>query len=341
MARDTLTITDNRTGKTYEVPIHDGAIRAMASLPAFDLNHYAEVEDAAIYVNPTTAHLFEPGSVVKPLTIAAAIDAGALTPYSTFENTNEVKIGGYTVRNVVEEKAGTATMIEMLQYSLNTGAVFAEQTLGHEKFKDYFERFALGEKTGVALGGEAQGNLANLKDVKDINFATAAFGQGIAVTPLGLLRALSIIANGGTLVQPSIISEVRFSDGSVSRGDQFEGVSSRQVIATKTASQVTAMMVSVIRNGTGKRAQVPGYTVAGKTGTAEVPSTDRRGYEPGNTIHSFVGFAPAFDPKFIMLVKLDHPKGVRYAEGSAVPVFREVAEYLFSYYGIAADEAAP
>lgn len=314
----------------------DGAILAMASLPDFDPNAYERVSDAGIFMNANVSHLFEPGSVFKPFTMAAAIDAGVLTPYTTYENTNQVAVENYTITNVVQEKIGQVSMIEVLENSLNTGAVFAEQQLTHERFLHYLERFGFDEPTGIELPGEQKNNLANLKEVRDINYATASFGQGIALTPLSLLRSLAVIANGGRLVSPYIVQEIR-PYGAPPKLTEPEPP--RQVIDTKTATDTAAMMVSVVRNGTGNRARIPGFTIAGKTGTAEVPSKDKRGYESGNTIHSFGGFAPAFDPRFIVLVKLDYPKGVRYAETSVVPAFREIAEFVLSYYGVLPDDA--
>lgn len=311
-----------------------GAITAMASVPNFDPNHYEEQKDAEVFANPVIGRLFEPGSVFKPLTMASAIDKGVITPHTTYENTNEVKIGGYTIRNVLEEQVGVRSMVEVLEYSLNTGAVFAEQQLGGEDFREYLEQFGLGARGGLGLPGAEKGNLANLYENREINFATASFGQGVAVTPLALIRAVSAIANGGKLMEPFIISAIRYSDGTV---EQTKPKEVRQVIAPKTATQVSAMMVSVVENGTGNKARIPGYTVAGKTGTAEIPRKDGRGYESGSNIHSFVGFAPAFDPKFAILVKLDSPKGVRHGATSAAPVFKEIAEYLFNYYGIPPD----
>lgn len=314
----------------------NGDILAMAALPDFDPNQYEKAKDQSFFLNPVVSHLFEPGSVLKPITLAAAIDAGAVGPRTTFENTNEVQIGSYTIRNVVEEKTGLVTMIEVLEDSLNTGAVFAEQSLGHEHFVDYMKRFGFAEKTGIDLPGEVSNNIRNLYEKKEINFATASFGQGIAMTPISLLRGLAAIANNGNLAEPRIVAEMKDAQEHVSDSEQKQA-SPRAAISAKTATQVTAMMVSAVKNGTGKRAQIPGYTVAGKTGTAQVPSLDTKGYDPHKTIHSFVGFAPAFNPQFIILVKLDYPKGVRYAEGSVVPVFREIAEYIINYYGIPPD----
>ncbi len=310
-----------------------GAIRAMASWPRFDLNNYSKVEDANVYANPVVSHVFEPGSVFKPVTMAAGIDIKAITPLSTYENTGSVQIGSYTITNVVQEAKGTRTMTEVLEESLNTGVIYVEEKMGGENLTKYIKTFGFQEKTGVDLFGETVGNIANLEEKRPINYATASFGQGISVTPLAMANAIGAIANGGNLMRPYVVQAVQKPDGEEIR---TEPKVIRRVISQKTATDVSAMMVAVVRNGTGKRAQIPGYTIAGKTGTAEVPNPDRPGYSDKD-IHSFAGFFPAFNPKALIFVKLDDPKGVRYAESSVVPMFKDIAQYLITYYSIAPD----
>ena len=310
-----------------------GAVRAMASYPNFNLNNYSEVEDAGVYANPAVSHIFEPGSVFKPITLAAGLDSKAITPSTTFENTGSVKIGNYTISNVVQEAIGTRTMTETLEESLNTGAIFAEQKTGDETFKKYVQDFGFDEKTGIDLFAETQGNIANLSENRPINFATASFGQGIAVTPIAMANAISAIANNGQLMRPYVVQVIRYANG---QEEKTVPKVIRKILSQRTVTDLTAMMVSVVRNGTGKRAQIEGYTIAGKTGTAQVANSDRRGYSDKD-IHTFAGFFPAFDPKVLIFIKLDDPKGVRYAEGSAVPLFKEIAQYLITYYSIPPD----
>ncbi|OHA49292.1 MAG: hypothetical protein A3B75_02375 [Candidatus Terrybacteria bacterium RIFCSPHIGHO2_02_FULL_43_14] len=310
-----------------------GAVRAMASYPNFNLNNYSEVEDAGVYANPAVSHIFEPGSVFKPITLAAGLDSKAITPSTTFENTGSVKIGNYTISNVVQEAIGTRTMTETLEESLNTGAIFAEQKTGDETFKKYVQDFGFDEKTGIDLFAETQGNIANLSENRPINFATASFGQGIAVTPIAMANAISAIANNGQLMRPYVVQVIRHANG---QEEKTVPKVIRKILSQRTVTDLTAMMVSVVRNGTGKRAQIEGYTIAGKTGTAQVANSDRRGYSDKD-IHTFAGFFPAFDPKVLIFIKLDDPKGVRYAEGSAVPLFKEIAQYLITYYSIPPD----
>ncbi len=220
-------------------------------------------------------------------------------------------------------------MTEVLEKSVNTGAVFAESQVGHKTFLDYIKRFGFFERTGIDLQGEVFSQNKNLRNGRDINFATASFGQGIEVTPIQIMVAYSAIANGGKLVQPYII------EGAGSRRANDDN----NVISQKSASRITAMLCSVVQNGFAKSAQVPGYYIAGKTGTGLMPWTSlgikKEGYSD-KTWQSFVGFAPAFDPKFLILVKLDNPEA-KTAEYSAVPIFRELAKYIIDYWEIPSD----
>jgi len=221
-------------------------------------------------------------------------------------------------------------MTEVLEKSLNTGAIFAQQELGKKKFREYLEAFQFDQTTGIDLPAEAEGDIRNIQNSnRDINFATAAFGQGIAMTPLRLLTSLSAIANGGTIVRPYIVRKIIHDDA--------ETVTETEIVArpisSTTASRVTAMMVSVVDNGFGRKAGVPGYAVAGKTGTAQIPNIDTPGYSD-KTIHSFVGFAPAYNPRFIGIIKVDEPNNIRFAADSVAPVFGEIASFLLQYYKI-------
>lgn len=313
----TIIVMEPRTGK----------ILALANTPTFDPNSYAKVTNIEIFQNPAIQKIHEPGSVFKPITMAAAIDAGAITPETVYQDKGMVKIGGRTIYNYDQRTWGERTMIEVLEYSINTGAVFAERKLGHENFLEYIEKFGIFEPVNVDLAGEVFSRNAEFKKGYEINFATASFGQGIEMTPLQLAKAFSAIANDGVLVSPFVV-----------KGHQNEK-NQEQVIQSKTASQVTSMLVNVVQNGFGKAAQIPGYYVAGKTGTAQISwsalGVAKSGYSD-KTIQSFVGYTPAFDPKFLIVVKLDNP-ATKTAEYSAVPLFRELAKYIIDYYQIPPD----
>lgn len=307
-----------------------GAIISMATYPSFDLNDYGKVPNADVYINQVTLGAYEPGSIFKPLTFAAAINEGKISPSTTYVDTGEVKVDEYTIKNSDSKAYGEQTMSQVLEQSLNTGTIFAKDSIGNAKFAEYIERFGFGKKTGFETV-ESAGNLANLRGNIKVNYHTASFGQGISVTPLQMVQAFSAIANGGVMSSPYVVQKIIRESGAVEEVGKSE---TKQVISARTASQVAAMMVNVVEQGHGKRAAVPGYYVAGKTGTAQVPRKDGRGYEQNNNIGSFIGFAPVEDPKFVMLVRINHPRTVRYAEATAAPAFGEIAQFLFQHYKI-------
>lgn len=306
-----------------------GAIKAMASLPDFNPNEYGKVEDINDFLNPSTQEVYEPGSIFKPITMAAALDSGKVTPETTFIDTGSATIGSYVIQNAGNRSYGLSTMTKVLEKSINTGVVFAERQIGGEVFKNYIEAFGFDEPTGVDLVGEVGGNLSNIRENREINFATAAFGQGIAVTPLQMVAAISAIANEGKMMKPYLVEKIVDKNG---QEKVTEPQVIRQPISAQTASKLTAMLVSVVRNGYDK-IKIPNYFIAGKTGTAQIPSEDKRGYSD-ETIHSFVGYAPAYNPKFFIFIKMDKPHGINYASDSLAPTFAEITQYLLNYYEI-------
>ncbi|MFH0853230.1 MAG: penicillin-binding protein 2 [bacterium] len=307
-----------------------GAIIAMCGYPDFDPNNYGEVEDLDSFIN-TAITSYEPGSIFKSITMAAALDTGAITPNTTYVDEGSVQISKYTIKNSDGKAYRQQTMTQVLEKSLNTGAIFAVQQTGNDVFYDYVKKFGFGEATGVELGSESAGNLGELSSGKDIYAATASFGQGITVTPLQMAAAFSAIANGGTLYQPYIVDEiVKPNDFRIKTEPKSHG----QVISQNTSTTLSAMLVNVVKNGHGQRAGVPGYYIAGKTGTAQMPSTNGSGYDPNRTIGSFIGFGPVGDPKFVIITKIVDPKDVRFAESTAAPLFGEIAQFLLNYYEI-------
>lgn len=308
-----------------------GAVMAMCSEPSFDPNAYSAVTDVGVFNNPAIFEPYEPGSVFKPVTMAAAVDAGRVTPNTTYEDKGEVTLGDHVIRNSDGKAHGVRTMTQVLEESLNTGTIFAVRKLGSEKFRDYVRDFGFGAKTGVELSAEAAGNTSTLDKRGEIWSATGSFGQGITATPIQMVAAFGAIANGGKLMKPFVVSRVTSPDGKVAK---TEPVVVRQVVSSRAASLVSGMLVSVVENGHGKRAGVPGYWVAGKTGTAQIARRDAQGYEKDASIGSFVGFAPVDDPAFVMLVKLERPKDVEWAESSAAPLFGDIAKFLVQYLQI-------
>lgn len=309
-----------------------GRILGMANYPDFDPNNYSSVKDISYFTNRSVSGQYEPGSIFKPITMAIGIDIGVISPDTTYEDKGYLSISGYTIKNYDQKVHGVNTMTQVLEKSLNTGTVFAVEKIPKETYFDYIKKFGFGEKLGVDLPAEANGDIRNLATNRDINYATASFGQGIAVTPLQMLSAISVIANGGDLIRPHVVDQILHANGS---RDHTKTEDIRRVISKETAEKVKKMMVSVVENGFDK-AKVPGYFVAGKTGTAQIPSTDGKGYSD-ETVHSFIGFAPAYDAKFAVLFKIDKPKDVRFASQSLTEPFSNVIEYLLHYYEIPPD----
>ena len=299
----------------------NGEIIALASTNSFNPNNYSEVESIDVFLNSSIQKLFEPGSIFKPFTVSVALNEGVVTPTSEYKDEGYRTFGKYTIRNSNNEKHGIQNMTNVLELSINTGVVFMEEKIGHDTFRDYMRSFGFDSKSGVDLQGEVLGNFNNIFNTsRDINFATASFGQGIAMTPMQLISAFSAFANGGKMVRPHIVIG--------------EGEIVGEPVSVKTAAQITAMLVSVVENGYGKKAGVPGYKVAGKTGTAQVPKKNGRGYEEEKTIHAFIGYAPAYDPKFLALIRVDDPKGINFSADSVAPLFSKIAEYILNYYEI-------
>lgn len=305
-----------------------GKIIAMADEPTFNPNSYSSSPTGA-YLNRNVQEIFEPGSSFKPITMAMGIDLVKVTPSTTYTDPGVINIAGRQIRNFDGLAHGTVTMTQVLEKSLNTGASFVENLVGQESFLDYTINFGFGQKTGLDLPGEVSGDIANLYSGRQVNFVTASFGQGIAVTPIQLISAYSAIANGGKLMKPYVVDRIIHEGGA-------EDITQPEVasipISEKTSTKIKNMLVSVVDNGFDK-ARIKGYDVAGKTGTAQI-ADGHGGYQEGVFIHNFVGFAPAVNPKFVIFVKMDKPQGITFAADSLSPTFRNIAQYLLNYYNI-------
>lgn len=320
-----------------------GEVLGMASFPNFDPNNYEEKEDISVFKNPAIL-AYEPGSIFKPFTAAMAIEEKKVTPQTTYYDSGEIKIGSHTIRNSDLKSHGTQTMTNVIELSLNTGAVFMQQQVGNDKFLDYVKKFGFGTKTGIDLSGEETGSIANILHPQSgdgaIEYANASFGQGISATPIQILTAFTAIANQGQMVKPHLVKKIIHSSDGTEEEIETEVIG--QVISAETASRVTAMMVSAVKNGYGKKAEVEGYLIAGKTGTAQASWSylgENKGGYSSFFIQSFVDFAPAFDPAFIFILKMDAPtKGPQFSSDSLGPFAQEINEYLFNYLGIPPEE---
>lgn len=308
-----------------------GAILAICSAPDYDPNAFGKITDASVFLSPAVSRQYEPGSIMKPITMAAAIEEGKVAPGTTYEDTGSVVIGHEEIKNSDEKSHGVVDMTTVLTESLNTGAIFAMRSIGPATFRSYLERFGFGATTGVEISPEAKGDISALKQRGEIYAATASFGQGISVSVLQMLTAFGVIANDGKLMKPYLVAEIHRPDGTVIKTAPHV---IRQVVSERTATLLGGMLTAVVERGHGKRAGVKGYYVGGKTGTAQVPRRDGRGYEKDVTIGSFAGFAPVSDPRFVMITRVDNPKDVKFAESSAAPLFGELAKFLLSYYKV-------
>jgi len=310
-----------------------GEILAMAGWPTFDPNKFNEIkkEDVAIFQNPAISLAWEPGSIFKPIVMSAAIDKGKVEPDTEDVFSNMVVVQGYEIQTAQDRAFGRETMTQVLENSDNVAMVWVSEKMENQELYQYLENYGFGKKTGLELDTEETGFLRPLNQWRPVNKATMAFGQGISLTPLQMIAGLATLANQGKLLKPKIIDKIIYSDG---KEDEMKTEQIREVISAETAEKLTGMMVSVVERGHGKKAQVEGYKVAGKTGTAQVPNP-AGGYYEDRHIGSFGGFFPAENPEIVMLIRLDNPKNVEFAESSAAPLFGEIAKWLVNYLKIA------
>jgi cell division protein FtsI (penicillin-binding protein 3) len=311
-----------------------GAILGMASLQTFDPNTFAEVDDPSIFLNPAISMVYEPGSTFKSIVMAIGLEDGVIEPDTVFDDAPGYFVvpGHPAITNAYGVVYGNQTMTEVLEHSANLGAIYVAQRIGRDRFYQRLIDFGFGHPTGVDLQGEEGGILTMpfRAGWNDVLFYTNSFGQGVAVTPLQLVNATSALGNGGKLMKPYIVAEVRGEQGvTVTEPEVI-----RQVISEQTSAEMRAMLESVVLNGTGYHAAVPGYRVGAKTGTAQIPSPDG-GYIEDATIASIVGFAPVENPLFTVLVKIDWPKENLSGQEVSGPAMARVLEQLFLLYGIA------
>ncbi|TMK36448.1 MAG: penicillin-binding protein 2 [Actinobacteria bacterium] len=309
---------------------HTGDVYAMASYPWFDPNSFASF-DSTRYVNRAVTDTWEPGSVNKTITAAAALESGAVTPTERFEVPGTRQVEGYTIHDAEPHPTETMTLGDIIAPSSNVGASLVADRTGNQTMQQIFTRFGYGTPTGVGFPGEAAG-LMPPAPWSDLTRATVSFGAGVAVTPLQMASVYATIANGGTWVQPRLIDSTIGPDGV--RHDAPSPIT-RRVLRPSTTRTLTQMLAYVVQDGTGDRAQIAGYQVAGKTGTAK--KLDPNGHYVSRYVASFIGFLPASRPRVVVAVIIDEPRTV-FGGVAAAPVFQEVARYAIQRLGI---EAAP
>lgn len=310
----------------------DGSILAMSSYPSYDPKKYSQFGDE-YFKDPAISDAFEPGSIFKIIVMASALDSGAVKPDTICDICQgPLKVDKYTIETWNQKYNPDSTMTDVIVYSDNVGMAYVSQKLGADKLYDYLDKFGFGRPTEIDLQGEASPKLRQKGTWNIVDLATAGFGQGIAVTPIQMIRAAAVIANGGKLVTPHIVDKL------VGTGweEDIKPKVGDKVISSKAVAEITNMMVEAAENGEAKWTYIGGFKVAGKTGTAQIPISGH--YDAEKTIASFIGFAPADDAKFVMLISLREPKSSPWASETAAPLWYSIARDLFPYFGIQPEE---
>jgi cell division protein FtsI (penicillin-binding protein 3) len=314
-------------GTVVALDPHTGDVYAMATYPGFDPNHFAQA-NPELWRNRPVTDMFEPGSVNKIITAAAALETGAVSVNRRFRVPGTMQVGQFVIHDSESHPVETMTLGDIITHSSNVGAAMVATQVGNDAMASFMGRFGYGHTTGLGFPGEAPGKVPTTWD--DVIRAAAAYGQGVAVTPLQMADVYATIANGGMWVQPRLVR------GTVDPGGTFREAAAsptHRVIRSDTAQMLTRMLAEVVQNGTGVEAQIPGYQVAGKTGTAR--TVDAAGNYVDKYIASFVGFLPAGAPRLVIAVSLDEPRTV-FGGVAAAPLFSEIARYAIQRLGIAA-----
>ena len=312
-----------------------GEIIALGTAPSFNPNTFTS-ENSDYFNNPLVESRFEFGSIMKALTVTAGLDAGVITPATTYNDTGCTTLNTKHICNYDLRARGVVPIQEILSQSLNMGATFVALRLGHTRFRDYFTRLGMGTETGIDLPSEIHGDIDNLESPREVELATASFGQGIALTPVEMIRALGVLANEGKIVTPHLATSVRLESGitkTLSWGEP------EQVFTPDAVEDVTTMLVRVVDEKlSGGSAKIPSMSVAAKTGTAQIAAPGG-GYYDNLYFHSFFGYFPAYDPKYIILLYTNEPGGVRYASETLTEPFIDLTHFLINYYEIPPDRA--
>ncbi|MEK7135219.1 MAG: penicillin-binding protein 2 [Patescibacteria group bacterium] len=322
---------------------HTGEIIALGLSPTFDPNFPQNAENSAIFSNRLVEDRYEMGSIMKALTYSIGLETDVISSKTTYNDPGCMTLNTKTFCNYDGKSHGTSvTMQEALNQSLNTGAAFVAGRVGNKRFSDYMLAFGLEEKTGIDLPNEGNTLVANLKTLRELELAQASFGQGIALTPINTVRALSTLANGGTLITPHLVKEIRYKIGP-SKRLSYPGVEERtRVISQEASAEISRMLVEVVdRSLRFGQMSLPNYSVAAKTGTAQI-AAPTGGYYSDRYLHSFFGYFPAYDPDFLVFFFTYYPKDVQYASETLTDAFFNMTKFLINYYDIPPDrEAAP
>lgn len=313
-----------------------GAIYAMAVTPSFDLNNFGAEQDPRIFGNPLVQNVYEMGSIIKPLTMAAGLDSGVITPESTYDDTGCITVNTAKICNFDGKARGVIPMQQILSQSLNVGASFVATSLGPARVREYFlDRYKLGEETGIDLPAEASGFMKNLQSPRDLEYDTAAFGQGIGMTPIETVRALAVLSNGGYLVTPHLASAVRDESGLTRTLGWSPGA---KVLSDQTTGEVSQMLTTVVDTAlVNGQIKLDHWSVAAKTGTAQIANPAGGGYYTDRYLHSFFGYFPSYDARFIIFLYSFEPVGAQYASQTWAGPFHDLTKFLINYYNVPPD----
>lgn len=308
-----------------------GEIRAMASSNSFDLNNFKEFSNS-YFKNPSVSNVYEFGSIMKPLIVAMGLDQGKINANTSYYDEGSVVVEDYVINNFDKKGRGWINTQDILNQSLNTGMVFITKKIGKNTMKKYFNEIGFTEPSGVDLPNDATPLSSNLKSTRLIEFANMSFGQGIAMSPLSMVKALTSISNYGLMTQPHLVKSIEYTNG-FQEDLEFE---SKQIFKEESAEEITKMLVNVYDNYSKGKHSFENYSVAAKTGTAQI-ADPKGGYYSDRNLHSFFGYFPAYEPRYLVYLYTVHPKGARYASETLIPPFKSITQKIINYYNIAPD----
>jgi len=311
----------------------NGEIVSMGLYPDFDLNEFSQVENVSVYQNHLVESVYEMGSIVKPLTVAIGLDNNSITPDTTYNDKGSLTLNNYTIYNYDKKARGVVNMQEILNQSLNLGVSFIVSEVGNDKFAEYMKNIFSG-KTAIDLPNESAPLIANLDSPRDIELATASFGQGIAMSPIAITRALATLGNGGKLVQPHLVKEIEYELGFAKEISITDPV---QIFKPETSEEISRMLVKVVDDALrGGTVALNNHSIAAKTGTAQIASPDG-GYYEDKYLHSFFGYFPAYEPEYLVFLYHIEPQGARYASETLTEPFMNITKFLINHYEIRPD----